>query len=339
MNSLVIIGSPVGERARAYAESLRGRAYRTISWWSVLDGERLNLPTGALIRCDSPSDDPALDAELIRLGGGDPTGLEQGRLMPSHRWYAGFVELLRRLDLLLDAEPSVQRMQTTDSMLAMFDKAETHRRLADAGVPVPPPSLAAADGQHFIKARYGSSGAGLIALRRHGGRWRASSTMHLTAEGVFNSRRAVNYDSTRESGALASLLDAVGPCIVQQWLPKITLDGGPCDFRVVVIGGRAHQMLARVGSGPFTNLHLGARRGDVHALRRELGEAWDRITAAAERAASCLPEAHYCGVDVLLTPQREAYVLELNAFGDFHEGVLVDGLDTYRSELAAWEGR
>ncbi len=44
-------------------------------------------------------------------------------------------------------------------------------------------------------------------------------------------------------------------------------------------------------------------------------------------------------MDVLLTPgYRTVKVLEVNAFGDYHRGVLHRGRDTYTAELAALPG-
>ncbi|MDO5683081.1 MAG: hypothetical protein Q4G46_09685, partial [Propionibacteriaceae bacterium] len=114
-------------------------------------------------------------------------------------------------------------------------------------------------------------------------------------------------------------------------------NAGPVDFRVVVIAVRAQHMVARIGRGPFTNLHLGAARGDLGLLRTHFGpRTWASIQNTAEAAAACFPEALYAGVDVgLVHPSREPVVWEVNAFGDFHEGIEVDGRDTYQAQLAA----
>ena len=123
--------------------------------------------------------------------------------------------------------------------------------------------------------------------------------------------------------------------VVEDWLPKAQWNGKSFDLRVVVIGGRAAQVLVRSSRGPFTNLHLGNERGDWDAVRGWLGERWEEVRDSAQRAAACFPEALYCGVDVLILPSKDHAILEVNAFGDYHRGVLVDGLDTYGTELRA----
>lgn len=108
---------------------------------------------------------------------------------------------------------------------------------------------------------------------------------------------------------------------------------------MVTIGGRAQHTLVRALRGPITNLHLGNERGDANALQQALGPRWATVTQTAEAALAAFPGALYAGVDILLTPGwRSAAVLEVNAFGDYHRGVLAGGLDTYATELNAHLG-
>ena len=356
---LVVLGGGAGPRGSAYAVSLAavGVPIRVVPYAAVLDGQPLPVRPGAVVRCEAPSDTPGLDARLVRLGGGPAVDVAAGQLVPTAAWHRGLGLLLSAVDRALADAPAHRRMQRTEAVLAMFDKAETARRLATAGVPQPehltaagPDAALARDvelardlvatgwGQAFVKPRFGSSGAGLIALR-----WRgrdeviARTTIDWDGQRAGNTARLV---TRRGWTAVQELIEVLRPdgLVVQRWLPKWSAGGGPCDLRVVVIAGQARHVLARIATGPVTNLHLGARRGDLQQTRRALGEeVWGRVLRVAEAAVGCFEPSLYAGVDVLVTPSGAPHVLEVNAFGDFHEGILANGLDTYQTQWAALE--
>jgi hypothetical protein len=126
--------------------------------------------------------------------------------------------------------------------------------------------------------------------------------------------------------------------VAERWVAKAGVEGRTLDFRVVVIAGKAQQVLPRLGRGPITNLHLRNARGDLAAVADRLGaDAIDLVRDVAERAAACWPASLYMGVDVLLTPSGRVFVAEVNGFGDWHEGVTIGGKDTYALELEALE--
>lgn len=337
---------PGGQRVEACTASLRAAGHRVQVADAQLLLTRRAFPVsapGSFVRVESPSDDPGLDADLIALGGGGRVDVAGGALPDSVAWVRGLDTLLVRLREELAGSDAVPLFDVA-AILTMFDKATTHRLLAGE-LPVAPvvlpaePTLAAireaagwASGAVFVKARYGSSGAGICALRWSGQRWAGYTTVALNPARNVPVRRVEDPD---ELAAVVAAIAQRGGLHVERWLPKFGFDGGAVDLRVVVIGGRARHVLARVGAGPLTNLHLGARRGDVTALRAALGARWEHVLQVAEEAAGCVQAAHHLGVDVGLTRAGEPFVIELNAFGDFHEGVLDDdGLDTYQAEIA-----
>lgn len=240
-----------------------------------------------------------------------------------------------------------QVMNRAAALATTFDKRATHRALDAAGVAVAP---AVADVRCFedltgpigdvpgrqlmIKTAHGSAATGAIALRTDGTRWLAATTAVLRDGRLWNTRRVHRLT---ELPRIEPLVDAVCRQVVhaEHWLPKATLADGPFDLRVVVIGGVARHVLARSARGPFTNLHLGARRADVALVRQRMGdEAWGSALSLAERAVGAIGGLRYAGVDVLVgrAPGRLA-VLEVNGFGDWHPDVFVDGMDTYDWEL------
>ncbi|NJK44525.1 MAG: hypothetical protein HC933_09750 [Pleurocapsa sp. SU_196_0] len=71
-------------------------------------------------------------------------------------------------------------------------------------------------------------------------------------------------------------------------------------------------------------------------MRERIGEAWDDIRASCERSLATFGRSLYAGVDVLVqTDWKRHAVLEVNAFGDYHRNVFVNGLDTYQTQLEA----
>lgn len=354
---ILLIAPPDTRRVRAFQASLAEMGLppaRVVSYLSVLGGEvhlaELVRP-GSVVRLESTGEDLPTERRLIELGGGIPTDLAAGELAPLREWYAGFGAALRQMDAQLAEAPTHTRMQRTDHILTMFDKPATHARLQAAGVSVPaalPEVHSAAElferanergwSRLFVKLAYGSSASGAVALQWQGERVLAVTTVRMEGGRLYNSRKLQRYQSWNEVHAL---LDALAPhrLHVEQWWPKASFQGKTMDLRVVTIGGRAQHTLVRAANGPITNLHLGNERGDVEALRSVLGERWSLVTDTAQSALAAFEGALYAGVDVVLTPGwRRAAVLEVNAFGDYHRGVLVDGLDTYGAELKAHLG-
>lgn len=362
---VVLVGVVGGQRATACTQSLRAAGHRV----SLLDFEALleesatsDAVAGALastsgaaaplVRLESPSDDPRLDERLVLLGGGGSSRVADATLLDTRSWTQGLGRALARLDEHL-AAASVHRLYDTRTVLTMFDKARTHAVLHAASVPVAPalpaartwPALreaAAAVGWRglFVKSRFGSSGAGICAVRWQGQEVAAYTTVGFRSDGDGLPDRPVNQRVRRvtapdELARVVEAIAAAGGVHAERWIPKFGFGRGVVDLRVVVIAGRARQVLARTGPGPLTNLHLGADRADVSALAAGLGpRRWTALLHAAEQAAHCFRRAHHCGVDVGIDSLGRPFVLELNAFGDFHEGVCdADGLDTYTAEV------
>ena len=88
----------------------------------------------------------------------------------------------------------------------------------------------------------------------------------------------------------------------------------------------------------MTNLHLGNQRESRERIIEAFGEeAFHAAMREAEKAATAFPDSFYFGADVMMCSNSlEPVVIEVNAFGDLLPNLLVDGMDTYQTEVARW---
>ncbi len=331
----------------------------------------------ATLRIESPGEDFDVERLLLSWGASEPSPetpfcqrissvdalqleLDRGRLAYLRQWYLGF-----RKALQLAAHTIVERADTRLSVmngiheiLVMFDKAQTHQALGRAGVPKAPiletvltvDELIAQMRLHdwtrvFVKPWHGSSASGVVALRWDAHSIAAKTSVELERAGsgsqlqhrLYNSLRIRRYTDESDVRAILSCILADG-AVVEQWLPKATIQEQNFDLRVLTIAGKAMHTVVRVGKSPMTNLHLGNARGDLERVYQRLGpERVARVRALCEDVARVFSGCHYVGVDVMVSHDlRREYVLEANAFGDLLPNVLIDGQDTYESELALY---
>ncbi len=368
---LILIGQAQQRRTLLLQAALRARglpAATVIDWSELLRdpadvSARLRAAPESPVKLDSPGESAALEQALIRDGwkrlgqpGPPPQPLAHGELAYRHFWHAGFAEALRRLEdaalgRAMDGTMDGRWLNAPRDILRMCDKRDTQERLIAAGIDTPP-LLGPIDGyaqlrdrmrvecvdRVFVKPRFGSSSAGVVAYRCHrDGREAAYSSAELVRDAngarLFNSLRPRRY-SQRED--IAALIDAVAAqsAYAEVWVakPRAPSGGAHFDLRVVAFAGRARQRVARVAAQPMTNLHLGNRREAVETLLDATAIA--RIEDTVASAARVFPQSASIGFD-LIPSQHRVLVLEANAFGDLLPGLRWRGLDTY-DDQAAW---
>ena len=355
---MLLVGSAGGRRTRPLEAAARrvGLPVEIIDWRDLLRDE------AAIERClapargsghvwckiDPPSDDPdTVDAfirrgfEISGAGLPAPRPLRHGELAFMRWWHSGFTSLLKRIEPHLEGLrlfTSVEHIRTMCDKLAcqqlLSRRVDSPLLLGEVA------SLEAFEAQCpanefpavFIKSRYGSSAAGVIALRRHrDGRIRAYSSARFSADGAVYSHRKIAAYSEREQ--IAPLVDALAAqgAYAERWIPKPRAPGADAsyDVRVVTFCGRPRQRIARISNSPMTNLHLGNRRAAPHWLTaRQVSILEDTVAAAA----SVFDESLTIGFDVVPHAGR-AYVLEANAFGDLLPGLEFDGASTFDDQV------
>jgi glutathione synthase/RimK-type ligase-like ATP-grasp enzyme len=361
---LLVIAPLESRRVRALQTSLLEhdlQPARVLSWLEIINGEPLekHVKSDTIIKLDSPSEDWETDKKMLELGFQilDPDQeyarvctknleFDLGEILSSRQWYLGFSSVLANVKSQLEVLGKTA-MNHPDDIAIMFDKRATHAALERAGILVPPalPAVHNFDelfelmkqrawNRVFVKLAHGSGAAGVIALETHRGNWQAISTVEIADGGkLYNTKRLWKYRNLEQ---IISLVNAIcrQRVHVEKWLPKANFERKNFDLRVVVIAGIAKHVLVRSSSGTITNLHLGNERGNWDGVREKLGDRWAEIQQTCEQAMKLFPNSLYAGVDVLVqTNWQHHAILEMNAFGDYHRNVLVDGLDTYLSQL------
>lgn len=315
-----------------------------------------------IIRFDSPERNFEIEKAILALGANIPgkhkkisakdavnLEFEKGRIRYPRQWYLGWKHLLQR---------SIERlncavMNHPSDIITMFDKPESHRLFVSHDLPVAR-SLGkiesyeqlreAIDSQNcsrvFVKLANGSSASGVVAYQVHPRGESAITTVERVRENgetlLYNSRRICHYTRREEIEDIIDFL-CKEEVQVEEWLPKAKVNNRPFDLRVVVIDGEAQHLVMRIGNSPMTNLHLGSDRAGIDEFLSLVEEEnWLAMKQTCEDAAAVFPKSLYCGIDLLVYPDRQRHaIIEINAFGDLIPGTTYNGMDTYRSEIKA----
>lgn len=358
----VILGVAGDERTEGFGAALvrAGHPPATVLDYArfIEAPERLGalFPEGrGLLRIDSPGGEPRIRQALLRLVGendAEDHG-EATRLRPDHAVQRGLAAALRLARRVVP--PGVALTHEAETVALFYDKRACHAAMTAQGLPVPralPPAAsfdalseamrAAGLTRVFVKPRFGSGAAGIAALTVA----RDGIVADSAAEHVPGARAGVLHHSHRMrrycGPAAVALVDAIlaQDAHVEQWVPKAALDGGPCDLRVLVVGGEPAHIVVRKARGPITNLDLGGRRAEAEALRALAPPAaWEAMLSDCRRSARLFPQTFHVALDVALTVGLRRHVFfEANAFGDLIRRVRHEGLDPYAWQVARLPG-
>ena len=317
-------------------------------------------------KIEPPGEDPVAHQRLLQDGceilqRPALPPLEYGQLLAADVWFAGFTAALQRVAQQLAQLPenALRVFNAPQELLLMADKLACQQHFAAREIATPLLLGLVTGYEHlqqllaehqldrvYLKPRYGSSAAGVVAYRRsQGGSQQAlreqaiSSTQLLRGETeqdghvrLFNCKRMSCYETKKEIALLVDAL-AAQQLYAESWISKPRYGQAHFDFRVLTLGGRAAHRVARIGAHTVTNLHLDNQRGDVASLL----DACDIVALeqCAAAAAACFPASHVIGLDVVLKAGR-ARVLEANGFGDLLPGLLWQGDDSYAAQMRSF---
>ncbi len=327
----------------------------------------------SMLRIESPGRDFEVHLALLRHGqlpkgdrltsiGPDELAAvlpQRGLILCPTQFHKGLEKLLIEIASFLGAPSPALITSDPQDICMMFDKRDCHRLLYESGIPVPrsiapgtffhgyddlrDAMAAARAARVFIKLRYGSSAAGVVAYQARGSRELAITTAEVVRHGdgsvsLYNSRRLRRYEGRSD---LRALIDAIcrHGAHVEAWYPKASVAGAVCDLRVLMIARKPRHIVLRSSRSPLTNLHLLNHRLDPALLRDRMpSDAWDALLETCRRVAARFPKTLHMGIDVAVRVGfQEHAVLEVNAFGDLLRGVTHEGQSTYEAEIAAIE--
>ncbi len=209
---LILLGVAAGKRVRLQqaARAALGLAPAQVLDWRawLAQPDLLQQAVDAaqrrpcVLKIDAPGEDAEVHHQLLQMGAASldhatPAALAYGELRDVHLWFAGLRLALQQLQqqmLQLSTRPAL--CNTPSDILLMGDKLACQQHLLAHGLPVPPllgqvqdyaqlRSLMRAHGLQrvFLKARYGSSAAGVLALRCAGPHLQGFSSAHLADDG------------------------------------------------------------------------------------------------------------------------------------------------------------
>ncbi len=325
-----------------------------LPWKDVLSGSiQLDdvLHPGDVFRIDSPGRDFEVECALLmrgaevaevendtayaRLSPAEVRALtfDKGLILPNRQWYLGFKDALQDIQRAIQSIPNLTLMNTPREIWEMFDKRFCHRLMSEAGIRVPRALPPIQNFDHlltemkkcgiprvFLKLAHGSSAAGTVAFQKAGPRMRAITT----AEIVESSQEVRLYASRKirtlfDPAKIEKLINALcrHRVHVEHWLPKASHEGSLFDLRVIVIDRDIARVVMRCSQSPMTNLHLLNHTTNHLKLRMSMSkQQWQSAMETCLDAKACFPQSLYAGVDLLIEPNFNHAVLEINAFGD-----------------------
>lgn len=236
-----------------------------------------------------------------------------------------------RTDLQKLKQAECQFLNTPDSILQLLDKKNAKVQLQDFGVPVT--RMFEKDVQTveelldlmkekrcysvFVKPRYFSGAAGVVALRIHPIQEKmvAYTSCRMEKNDLVNTKKLSVLREKQEINLLLNKLLSLG-CVVERWHPKAEIEGKSYDLRVVYQFRHIAHMVVRQSGGPITNLHLNNQAMKVE----NLGLGQDKIqeiSQLCQQAMELFPGLHMAGIDILLEKGTlRPLIIEMNGQGD-----------------------
>lgn len=230
----------------------------------------------------------------------------------------------------LNSVPGVVFLNSPTEIARTLDKLQCKKMLENAGISTPRLITSVSSVAElrrimdenrlrsvFIKPRFGSGAAGIIAYRRN---------LRTDAEVIYTSVKIVagRLCNTRklrcihERCELETIIDRilVMGALVEEWIPKDSIGGRTYDIRVVRQFGKIEYAVARFSKWPITNLHLGGNAVNLNKISLDK-QTQNEIEKLCNNAMSLFPGLHSAGIDVLLEANTfKPYIIEINGQGD-----------------------
>lgn len=303
----------------------------------------------SLIRIESPGENIDVEEKIIQLYSPNSfISRQRGAINYPNYWYNGFKILLNEINTICKQD-NINYFNTPSDIKIMFNKPLCQQKLKEYNINVPINILKILSYNDFktsisqknmyrcfIKLNYSSSASGICAYQYNPklNKEILTSTieMVMTKDSIafYNSLRIRTYTNKNEIKIILDWLFNEG-AIVEEWIPKSDYSGYYYDLRVLLINSKPRHIIPRLSKSPFTNLHLGNKRGDINLINiPNLNEVLDEVTKVSKVFSNSL----YQGVDVLIKANSfKPYIIDVNAFGDLIPNILYNNMTTYEYEI------
>lgn len=317
MSPLVLIGQPDTKRALYLqkALSISGLSLQILSWEELSPGHPW------------PEDFPPVSRCFIKI---DPPRWTSCSLAELEALTEDYKKRLMELSSLTPGK----WLNHPRAILQLLDKKACKQKLSEAGLPVteeltgfepdPQSLLDAMKARHmtqiFLKPVYGSGAAGVTALRLHpvtGELTAYSCALPLPEDqgGLINTKKLRVFRGHKEVLPLLKALLSLD-CLAERWYPKAGFQGFSYDLRAVCQEGQTDFLLARLSTGPVTNLHLNNHPLRASSLALPSGLT-DQLHSICQKAMDCFPGLTSAGIDLLLEKgSLRPRIIEMNGQGD-----------------------
>ena len=251
----------------------------------------------------------------------------------------------------LEEVPGITLLNKSDAIQKTLDKFECKQRLLKAGIPITQ-ALGSSDNisseaqlkkimikkkifSVFIKPRYGSGSAGIIAYRLNPGTKKSIiETSAMIKEGFLINTKKLR--KIKDPAMIKSITNHVlrGGALVESWVPKSLYNGKAYDLRAVFQFGRLEYLVARQSRGPITNLHLNNDALAAENLNLD-SSLMAELEVLCQRAALEFPGLNVAGFDILINKNGKPMIIEINGQGDLIYLDLFAENRIYKSQITA----
>lgn len=315
---VVLIANPLGERARNFVKECKSLSLPNC----VQDYNNINLVEGDIVKIEPIETSISKISDLPKFTGAYIEALQKLNTYKDIK----FLNSPQVIMDCLDKKKAKQIITTTNSgimLTPLIDKNfSCYKELVDY-------MITYKKLQVFVKPRYGGGAGGIIAFRLNlkSGQVVAYSTINILNQECHNSKKIRKYTNVDDIKTIVECVLSIG-AVVEEWIPKLNIDGTKVDFRAVVINGQCEFILARGSKNTITNLHL--NNCPITTLN---GLPLEKIKDIAVKTTQCFKDMLYAGVDILLTPDKKAYVIEINSQGDSIHSNYNNGNTIYKKQL------
>ncbi len=169
----------------------------------------------------------------------------------------------------------------------------------------------------FIKPRYGSGAAGVIAysFNPKSNEEVIYTSVAMHNQQFINTKRISRITDRKLIESIVNAIFLIG-AVVERWIPKSTYQNFSYDLRVVYQFNKIDYIVVRRSKSPITNLHLNNKATNLDNLSLPK-KVLNNIESLCIRTMKQFPKLQSAGIDILLSgSELKPYIIEVNAQGD-----------------------